>query len=325
MNGLIKALVLLMLAYVIHRQIIAREQIEDIWHIFVQQWRAADQWLLLAAVVLMPLNWGFETLKWRCLTRGFVQQSFFRAYQAVLGGVTLSIFTPNRIGEYGGRILFIPAKDNWKGVVATLVGSFSQLLVLIGLGVLGLVFFAEQHLMLEGYVLWGVFFMGVCLCTLMLFCFYNIGLVIPLVKKLPFAKYLGRAARSVAILRAYDRQVLSQTLVLALGRYFVYSVQYYLLLQFFGLELGFGSTMVGISTIFLLQTSIPLPPFLGLVVRGSLALHIWGYYGFNELAILAATFGLWTLNLILPALIGTIFIFNTNVIQSLGYHDTTPD
>ena len=33
--------------------------------------------------------------------------TFFTAYKSVLSGVTLSLNTPNRIGEYGGRILYV--------------------------------------------------------------------------------------------------------------------------------------------------------------------------------------------------------------------------
>ena len=159
----------------------------------------------------------------------------------------------------------------------------------------------------------------------MLFCFYNIGLVIPLVKKLPFADYLRSAAGSVSVFRNYNRQTLSRTLVFALLRYLVYSLQYYWPLQYFGISLSLSPGLAGIGTIFLLQTSIPLPPFLGLVVRGSLALYVWGFYDTNEVAILASTFVLWILNIILPALIGTVFILKTNVIASLGYHGHDTD
>ncbi|MEO1627193.1 MAG: lysylphosphatidylglycerol synthase domain-containing protein, partial [Bacteroidota bacterium] len=210
LNGLIKLVVLLMLTYVIYQQIVAREQIEDIWAMFVRQWQQAPTAYLLLTILLIPLNWAFETSKWQALIKNFAPLSFGKAYQAVLSGVTLSIFTPNRIGEYGGRILFLPAEHHWKGVFATLVGSFAQLLVLIGLGIIGLGAFAARYLALEGYLLWGVLFIGICFSGLMLFCFYNISLVIPLAKKLPFANYLRRAVGSVSVLRQYDRPTLSR-------------------------------------------------------------------------------------------------------------------
>ena len=80
-----------------------------------------------------------------------------------------------------------------------------------------------------------------------------------------------------------------------------------------------------IATIYLLQTSVPLPPLMGLFVRSEVALFVWGMYSANEIAILAATFGLWILNLLIPALIGTVFMLNINVLKSLGYEKSNAE
>ena len=90
------------------------------------------------------------------------------------------------------------------------------------------------------------------------------------------------------------------------------------MLQFFGIQVSIINGIAGIATIFLFQTSIPLPPVMGLFVRGKIALDIWGLFSDNELGILASTFSLWILNLIVPALIGMVFIIKINVVQSLG-------
>ena len=77
----------------------------------------------------------------------------------------------------------------------------------------------------------------------------------------------------------------------------------------------------GIATIYLLQTIVPLPAIAGLLVRGSLAVFVWSSFGANEISSLAASFVLWIINLILPALIGTFSLFSVNITKSLGYDD----
>lgn len=157
----------------------------------------------------------------------------------------------------------------------------------------------------------------------MLFCFYNINLVIPLAKKIPYAYKFKKIVKNVNVLRSYDKKILNKVLGYAMLRYLVYSVQYFLMLRYFGIEVNLIEGMAGIATIYLFQTSIPLPPLMGLMARGELAIFIWGNFSANEISILAATFVLWLINLIIPALIGALFISSVNIVKSLGFGDKT--
>ena len=314
---------MLALAWVIYKQIFGRDNIEELWITFLNSLDDHSTGWLLGAILLIPVNWAFETHKWRVLIRAIEVQTFWKMYKAILAGVTFSVFTPNRVGEYAGRVLFVKPENNWKAVVATLVGSFSQLLVLLSLGLLGLIYFIHTFLELETYVLQGVVFIGLALIALMAFCFYNIDLVVPIAKRLPMADYLRKYVRHVNVLRNYSSKELSEVILFGFARYATYTLQYFLMLMFFGIDVSFGTGVACIATIFLLQTSVPLPPLMGLLVRGEVALFVWGNFCSNELNILASTFSLWIINMIFPALLGAIFIVNINVLKSLGYGKKT--
>ncbi|MDB4539078.1 flippase-like domain-containing protein [Saprospiraceae bacterium] len=321
-NISIKVVIVILLSYVIYQQVFAKENAEEIWKNFLQNLTFDKiHWLFITAV-LIPINWTFETLKWQVLIKDFEKLSFGKAYQAILSGITFSLFTPNRIGEYGGRILLVKPENNWKAVIATLVGSFSQLLVLLSCGILGLLLFIYLFLEIDQWIWLSIFFVGILFTFLMLFCFYNIDLVIPIVKRIPFAYKLRRFVNDVNVLRNYSSSILSLALLFSFLRYVTYTLQYFFMLQFFGIKVSIIKGLAGIATIYLLQTSIPLPPIWDLFARGQIALEIWGFSSENEIGILASTFTLWVLNLIIPALIGTIFIVRINVLQSLGYEKT---
>jgi len=314
--------IVILLSYVIYQQVFAKENAEEIWKNFLQNLTFDKiHWLFITAF-LIPINWTFETLKWQVLIKDFEKLSFGKAYQAILSGITFSLFTPNRIGEYGGRILLVKPENNWKAVIATLVGSFSQLLVLLSCGILGLLLFIYLFLEIDQWIWLSIFFVGILFTFLMLFCFYNIDLVIPIVKRIPFAYKLRRFVKDVNVLRNYSSSILSLALLFSFLRYVTYTLQYFFMLQFFGIKVSIIKGLAGIATIYLLQTSIPLPPIWDLFARGQIALEIWGFSSENEIGILASTFTLWVLNLIIPALIGTIFIVRINVLQSLGYEKT---
>ncbi len=308
-----------MLCYVIYQQVFAKENADEIWNSFLQSLTLDNIHWLIFTVILIPINWAFETLKWQALIKDFENLSFWKSYKAILVGITFSIFTPNRIGEYGGRVLLVKPENNWKAVIATLVGSFSQLLILLSFGIIGLLFFIQIFMEMEFWIWLSLLSVGILFTLLMLFCFFNIDLVIPLVKRIPYTHKLRRYVKHVNVLRNYSSSILSTALFYAFLRYSTYTLQYFFMLQFFGITVSIIKGLAGIATIFLLQTSIPLPPILDLFARGQIALEIWGFFSENEIGILASTFTLWILNLIIPALIGTVFIIRINVIQSLGY------
>ena len=110
------------------------------------------------------------------------------------------------------------------------------------------------------------------------------------------------------VVQHYDRGAFLGGLGYAALRYVLYSIQYYTMLRFYGIQLPLDAALAGVGTIYLLQTAIPLPPVLGLLARGEIALLVWGIWGGNSLSILAASYTLFVLNLVFPALLGLIFI-----------------
>ena len=319
LNFLIKATIVLFLLWAFYRQFYAQKNIGEV-RTALNSLVEADHYIYLAlAILLMPVNWGLESLKWKQLMRPFLPISLKKAFRAILAGVTISIFTPNRIGEYGGRILEVEAKYNWRGVLATLVGSLSQLIVLLAFGLCGALYYLHLFEMIDVFILSSSIFVGGSLVFIMLLIYFNVDMALPLVRKLPLGRWKVPIYKQMVVLKSYDVALLGNVLFLSAIRYLVYSFQYYLILLFFGVELPVFTVLSGIATIFLVQTSIPLPMVIGLLVRGEIALTVWGVTEVNELAVLAATFLLFIINLSVPALLGLVIIVRTNVLKSLGY------
>ena len=319
LNFCIKFLIAALLIWALYKQLFARQDANEVIVIFKKSIASGNALWFLAALALVPVNWGIESFKWQKLMRPFMEMLFFKAYRAILAGVTISIFTPNRIGEYGGRILEVEAKYNWKGVLATLVGSFSQLLILLSFGLAGALFYLSKYENIDGFLLNSSIFIGGSLILFMLLAYFNVDMILPIVRRLPLGKWARPVFRQLVVLKSYKAKRLGQVLFLSMLRYLVYSFQYYLILRFFGFSVPLLIAFAGIATIFLVQTSIPLPLVMGLLMRGEVALTIWGYSTDNDLGILASTFLLFIINLSLPALLGLGIIVRTNVIKSLGY------
>lgn len=318
---LLKMALLAALAWAIYHQVWSREDLGGLYQTFLAHWRGPEKWYFLLALLLSPVNWGIETQKWRCLLRRFTPVSFWKSFQAVLAGVAISLFTPNRMGEYGGRVLAVELRHGWKAVLATLVGSMSQWLVLFAGGLLGLAIFSSFIVFKNEAALPWVFAGGGLLLGALAFLFSHLYKLPLWLARLPFYKHFRRRLRLISLVHRFRKRDLASALGLAGLRYMTYTLQYYLLLCFFGIGVSPVIGFAGISTLFLFQTSLPLPPVVGLFARGEAALFVWGQFSDQSLAILAASFGLFIINLTAPALLGGIVIVQTNVSKLLGYEE----
>lgn len=267
-------------------------------------------WLLSAALALMPVNWWAEVCKWRSLIVRTEPMSFSRAWQAVLAGVAVSLFTPNRVGEYGGRVLFVQPENRWFAAGATVLGNFAQALVLVSGGTAGLLWLSRRldwpgaawHNQIALIAFGGLF--------LLWLLYFSLPRLPARLHRYGFVKRLKQLVK--ADMQHWPKVSctdLARQAAWAFFRCLTYSVQYYLLLLYFDVPVGFLDGFSGIFLLFLLQTGLPLPPLSGFLTRGNLAVALWGQFGAGAAESLAATFGLWIINLILPAFFGTFFLF----------------
>ena len=176
---------------------------------------------LALIMVLMLVNWGLETVKWRYLIAKVEQVSFFRALQAVLAGVSISSFTPNRIGEYFGRA-FILKKNRVEGILITVVGSMSQLLVTILTGTLALLVFIPHYLLdspfRHGWLYSGTVIFVLGLDSLLVALFFNISFLARFKKKI-LRKRLKRIRKFFRVFTFYHNRELGTVMMLSLARY----------------------------------------------------------------------------------------------------------
>jgi hypothetical protein len=272
---------------------------------------------MLIVALLMIINWGIETFKWKFLIRKIENVNFLKALVAVLSGITVSIFTPNRIGEYAGRVFILDRADRWEGVLITMLGSLSQLLVTIIAGSIGFVFFTYEYIDLSidsEYLIYGLVLIILIVIFALISLFYNISFLTRLINKLP-GKF-KKLRRYGKIFSNYSKWDLTVVMLLSMARYLVFITQFFLLLNLFESAIPYGEAIMMISMIYLVMAAIPTIALTELGIRGSVALYFIGLYfeshnpaAQNDLGIFTASSVLWLTNLAIPALLGAIFVF----------------
>jgi hypothetical protein len=253
-----------------------------------------------------------EAVKWHFLVNKIQVIGFSKALQAIFSGVTLGVFTPNRIGEYGGRIFYIRRRNRIKAIVATLVGSYSQILVTVVSGFVSALFFLKRNYIDNLLAFIGLGMLATLLLTLGFLLYFNLHLLIFWFEKV---KFFRRLKSYVSIIREYRRTELIRIFFISFSRYLVFTTQYLILLKIFGVSTSLFTSAILVSLIFFTQSVIPSFAIAELLTRGSIALFYFDFYSDNDLGVIAASTSLWFINLILPAVLGYVFIFRYNFFE----------
>jgi hypothetical protein len=93
-------------------------------------------------------------------------------------------------------------------------------------------------------------------------------------------------------------------------RYLIFSSQFLILLHVFEVDINFFQSILSVMIVFFFITLTPTITIAEIGVRGSVALLVFMKFSSNVIGILSSTFLLWVINLIIPAIIGSFFIFS---------------
>ena len=160
------------------------------------------------------------------------QISFFTAYKSVLSGLTLSLNTPNRIGEYGGRILYIKDGNRIKAISLSIAGSISQLIITLFMGCGGLIyllFFQDQHqgpvMGLSFFWIEVLLFISSIVTGILILFFFRLSWLTKMIEKIPAAQ---KMVKYINVLEEFTPKLLLRLLSLSFFRYLVFVIQYQL-------------------------------------------------------------------------------------------------
>ena len=315
-NYFLGPVLLVVLCFSLYRQLIQQTDLELRWQQIKTSWLS---WKFFVVIFLMLVNWGIEARKWQLLV-GHVQQfSFIKALKSVLSGCSITMLTPNRIGEYGGRVIFLDEQHRIKGISLTIVGSISQLLITMIMGCLGLFFlrfFSHNNSNALNVLphFWGdVLIYFSVTCTLLLFLFYiRLGWLVRLMEKVPA---FSKVVRHITVLDEFAAKQLVQILSLSLLRYAVFVLQYVLLLQVMQVGIEVWLSFWLITVFYLVLAVAPTIGFLEMPIRAKASIELMQLYSTNILGIQTAALGIWIINLVIPALIGSLLILGIKIVK----------
>lgn len=310
LNTGLRVLIALLCLWFLYREFFIKDNFNTLWNLFISTPVTFRTLTIIAvALVLVFVNWGLETFKWHMLIARVEPISWFKAFESVISGITFSLFTPNRIGEFAARIFYLESNHRIKGILISIIGSVSQLCITMIAGSFCFCYYLIVHQDLDNLEKTLLITAAVMTSTLILLFYFNMDILRTLLLKINRAK---RTRIYLNVFSSYSAKELSKILTLSLVRYLTFSFQYFLLLQFFQISLSLFEGFVVISSIFFVLAIIPTIALAELGIRGAAAIYFLGSYSDNSLGILASSYGLWCINLALPAVLGLLFLPRIN-------------
>ena len=271
-------------------------------------------WFVIA-IALMPVNWLLEAQKWQQLMLGMgISLQGLPLFKSLMAGISFSVVTPNRMGEYVGRVWVLPAGQRWSAGLSTFMGSICAWLAFIVVGWPAVWLWIGR--LNSWYETWQVCLiiilasLGPIGVWLLIISWdrWRLKVKIPSIVLRNIPSFLWNYCKQLRLVRNIEGSYVQWAVLIAATRFCVYCLQYWLCLHLFGVNLSLFWGLTGIAAIYLLQAAFPLPNGAALLLRTEMAIWLWADQPDSSVAILMATFFLFVINLGIPSLVGLFYI-----------------
>ena len=251
---------------------------------------------------LTIINHFLEIGKWKILTNNVKKNSWLEATEQSLASLTLSLITPNRIGEYGAKALYYTNDKRKQILLLNFAGNFYQLVITIAMGAIGLVY-------LSTYFSFSVISIQ-----------HSIILILGIAVLGSSIYYLEKKSSKIShwiskIVAALSMKNNKLVLFTSLLRYLVFTHQFYFLMLCFKIDISYVHAISAISSMYLIASCIPILSLFDAALKGSVAVVVFSLFGIDSLLILSITTLMWLFNFAFPAIIGSYFVLQFNPIK----------
>lgn len=263
---------------------------------------------VLAAMALLPLNLWLQYRRWALIVSPFFPHLSSRVLRtALFSGLALGFATPARIGEFGGRVWAV-GQD--KALLVSGLTLFDKLLAQWTTLTFGFLAFAAFTLRLSwSQPAWasGSLLLALILTALGWHALRHARQWTGLLDRIPSRRLTTLLHHIVTALDRYPTSLLRNLLVLNVLFYCTFVLQFVLLLSAFH-AMPLPTALMGTGTLMLVKTLIPPITLAELGIREGVAVFVFSALGTPPAAALQAALLLFTINLVIPAIIGVFFL-----------------
>lgn len=263
--------------------------------------------MLLLSLLLMPVNWGIESYKWKSITRQIEPVSYATALKSVFSGICVGNIAPGRAMEFLAKIVFFKIENRPAITVLHFINGMFQMLITCIVGVISITYKLNQ-INQSATVVYVVIAGGLLMIAFFCWAILNVAYI---QQKLRFIKWFRRMDNAQPV--QFSKTLILKLVSLSIVRYLVFTTQFYLIYS----VLSPGSPAIHVFTsvagYFMFTSLVPMISFIEPAIRGAIAIFVFNGANDNPVNVILASTFVWIINVVVPSIIGYIIIFREKI------------
>jgi uncharacterized protein (TIRG00374 family) len=256
---------------------------------------------ILAGASLLVLNIAVRVMKWRSMLHIVIDESsWWESFTSIMLGITLGSFTPVQLGELGGRSIRVNHSKRSHVVGLTLVDRSQVFLVVAMAGTFSYAFFLTDSTVLA--VLAG----SIC-AAIILYLYFRLDLVKSVADRIHLR--ILRHQWIEGIIETFTfigKEHFLSTLIYSLVWLAIVTLQMYFILSAF-VPISLWHVFLGFSAMMFFKSIVNIS-ISDIGIREASTIYFFSLFGVPDAAALSASVVMFAINIIIPSLIGIMFV-----------------
>jgi hypothetical protein len=316
-NAILGPVLFVWLSFAIYRQIEMQPDLKQSWQSIKSNLQGDNLWLFFLLLMGMCVNVFLDAARWRFLVKKMEIINWPNAFKAVLTGHAVGISTINHLGDPLAKAAYLEDGNRIRGALMGFLGFFSHLMVVSLLGILSLLymrFFLHTNMPvineIPHFVVDSIIYALTAGWMLFALFYFRVSGVVRWLEQIkwvrPYQYFLEK-------MESYTMLELNQLLYYSFARFGVMGLQFILAFYLFDVFIQPWYVFVLLAAMMFSLTLVPSMALADIGIRGKVSLYLFGLYSANSLGILSAVGIMWLVNVILPAVLGTILILSIKI------------
>lgn len=263
--------------------------------------------VLVASCFLMPINWGIESYKWKLITQQVESIPYTTALKSVFMGICLGNIAPGRAMEFLGKIYFFKSQNKPSVTILHFINGMFQMLITVLVGIAAIAY-KFQLVHSSAQLVYSIIIFGIVLIIFFCLAILNVSTI---QRKLKFIKWFKFSDSTQQL--SFSKMLLLNLVVLSMLRYFVFSLQFYLVYRVLSLPMPVMQMTSSIAVYFMLTSLIPMVSFIEPAIRAAIALFVFNQVNDSYISVVLSATLLWFINVVLPSVIGYLIILKAKI------------
>ncbi len=263
--------------------------------------------ILFLVLLLMPLNWGIESYKWKSITKQIESVSYSTALKSVFSGICVGNIAPGRAMEFLAKIMFFKPDNRPSITVLHFINGMFQMLITLTAGLIAITYKLNQNNQSSAFI-YGVLGFGIFMILLFCWAILNVSFI---QQKLKFINWFKKMDDAKHI--QFSKALILKLITFSIVRYLVFTTQFYLIYNALSPQNNLIDVFMSIAAYFMLTSLIPMISFIEPAIRAAIALFVFKNSSDNTVIVILSSTFVWIINVVMPSIIGYIIILKEKI------------